>query len=226
MILAPSKEEFGCLPPVGILSYPMVCGTPQSSLHMALYKLNSELVEVGLCAAWNGVSPNRRQYKVTPSAQISMDLVIWGRPGVAAMGVVELVVRAVVVERRAEDGDCDMELKSEADLPTCSKITSGARNEGVPARRVKPDSSNRIGSYGSSFMSLPPAAASRWAYEKWDTPKSPILTCRRSSVQRRLAGFMSRWMIPWWCTATSSKNNKEKNKWGWRTIFETEHGIS
>jgi len=83
---------------------------------------------------------------VTPSAQISMDLVIWGRSEVAAVGAVGLEVRVVKVAGESEDGDCDVELKSEADSLTCSEITSGARNEGVPARRVKPDSSNRIGS--------------------------------------------------------------------------------
>jgi len=155
MILAPSKEGLGCLPPVGILSYPMVCGTSQSSLHMALYRLNSEPVVVRLCAARNGVTPKRRQYKVTPSAQISMDLVIWGRSVAAEVAVVGvgvvfgLVAKVVVVVGKkgdSEDGDCDVELKSEAESLTCSDITSGARNEGVPARRVKPDSSNRIGS--------------------------------------------------------------------------------
>jgi hypothetical protein len=79
-----------------------------------------------------------------------MDLVIWGRSTVAAVGeVVGLVVRVVVdVGRRddSEDGDCDVKLDREADSLTCSEITSGARNEGVPARRVKPDSSNKIGS--------------------------------------------------------------------------------
>jgi len=55
---------------------------------MTLYKLNSEPVVVRLCAARNGVPPKRRQYKVTPSAQISMDLVIWGRSVTAEVTVV------------------------------------------------------------------------------------------------------------------------------------------
>jgi hypothetical protein len=106
---------------------------------------------------------------------MSMDLVIWGRSEVGAQAlvagvaiVVGLVVRVVkdVGIDESEEGDCDVELKSEPDSLMCSEITSGARNEGVPARRVRPDSSKRIGSWGFSFMSLPPAAASRWAYEK------------------------------------------------------------
>jgi len=86
---------------------------------------------------------------------MSMDLVIWGRSEVVAqipvVGVVMGVGLAVRVAKdvgidESEEGDCDVELDSEPDSLRCSEITSGARNEGVPARRVKPDSSNKIGS--------------------------------------------------------------------------------
>jgi hypothetical protein len=66
-------------------------GTGQSVLQMALYKLNSEPVPEVPVSATKGVVPKRRQYRVTPSAQTSIDLVISGRS--AEIGVVVTVWR-------------------------------------------------------------------------------------------------------------------------------------
>ena len=179
----PSESSSGgCRPPVGIWSNPMVCSVSQSLLHMELYKLHSELGKEG--SAKNGVLPNNKQYSVTPRAQTSIDFVIGGR------GRMEATVEELPTAWREEEPE------ERVGSWVCSKTTSGARKEGVPALLVRSESSSRMGSCGSLSPSLP-AAASRCAYEKWETPKSPIFTCRRSSVHKRLAGLMSRWMMPW-----------------------------
>jgi len=66
-----------------------------------------------------------------------------------------------------------------------SQTTSGAMNMGVPARILSAESSSKMGSILSWVTGTPtaaPTAANRWAYEKWETPKSPILTWVRSKV--------------------------------------------
>lgn len=60
---------------------------------MALYKLNSEPVPEVPVSATKGVVPKRRQYRVTPSAQTSIDLVISGRSAELKIGVVVTVWR-------------------------------------------------------------------------------------------------------------------------------------
>jgi len=137
----------------------------------------------------NGVLPKRKQYSVTPRAQMSMDFVIGGRMVLEGDRVCEVEVRPK--EGAREVGTLEEE-GNEDGSTVCSNMTSGAKKEGVPARLVNSESSRRMGSHGSSIESLRPAPASRCAYEKWDTPKSPILTCWRSSVHNRFAGLMSR----------------------------------
>lgn len=109
----------------------------------------------------------------------------------------------MLVEAEAEaeaDAGTDAEVVMEVDEDMSvveSDMISGARKDGVPAVLERSESSMRMGSVSSEGGLRLPAAASRWAYEKCETPKSVILTVRRSSDQRRFAGLMSRWMIPW-----------------------------
>ncbi len=162
MTREPSESSSdGCRPPVGILSNAIISSASQSLLHIELYKLHSELGRDG--SAKNGVVPNNRQYSVTPRAHTSIAFVIGGR------GRTEATVEELPTAWSDDEPEDDM------GSFVCSKTTSGARKDGVPALLVRSLSSSNIGSCGSLSPSFP-AAASRCAYEKCDTPKSPILT--------------------------------------------------
>lgn len=66
------------------------------------------------------------------------------------------------------------------------------------------------------------------ALERWDTPKSEILTISRSRVQRRLAGLMSRWMMPWWWTVRVAQVSPVpfRRPSQWLTILEAEDDLT
>ena len=79
-------------------------------------------------------------------------------------------------------------------VASAGKHSSGAKKAGLPAV------------LRSALSSSPWHTWSRWSSSSeqrmsasltCDTPKSEILTVEWSSVQSRLAGLMSRWMMPW-----------------------------
>lgn len=147
--VAPSDPRTGCLPPVGIRSEPMVLSAVQSSLQMELYSFHSEDGAPGSDA--NAVLPKRRQYSVTPRAQMSIAFVMGGR------FVVWLLEGLPAFSTFAKEEDPGEESFR------CSYMISGARNEGVPARLVKSEASRRMGSSGSSATPACPAEARRCA---------------------------------------------------------------
>lgn len=77
---------------------------------------------------------------------------------------------------------------------SAGKQSSGAKKAGLPAVFR-----SALSSF-SQFVSSSSGEARISASETCETPKSEILTVEWSSVQRRLAGLMSRWMMPWKCT--------------------------
>lgn len=148
MALPPGAIGSGWRPPVRISSAPITDGTDQSELHITRYSSNSPPLSEYVV---KGTLPKRRQYRVTPRAQMSMDLVIGGRGCVMLWRVVVLL---------AEEWSSVWELRGE--LVEYSQMTSGARKDGVPALFERSESSIRMAS-GSSFSAAFPAAASRCA---------------------------------------------------------------
>jgi hypothetical protein len=104
-------------------------------MQMSLYRSHSFL---SLTA--NGTLPKRRQYRVTPRAQMSIAFVI---------GSLRVIATDKSPGESKDDRVLDAELTGDGSALE-SNTTSSVRKDGVPAVLERSDSSSRMGLCGSS----------------------------------------------------------------------------